>query len=244
MIGKNYIPRPSVYTLAHSALLELYKSLEIPITKSQAEHKLKVTPGIMFADGVTYDDVFKTLELWRLIKISGKIIEVLDWPKTATEAEIECISEQPQSTLKPEELLTTAKNKKLPAKKKGTNNKMKFKENDKVWFFDVDVYAIMAGQVKKSRDNEKVYNPVCKTYYISYIWDVPGIKSYLSHADIWEEFVAPRTGKGKKLLNKIVHDYLVEEEASLLRRAQSIQDYVNDEEIKSVSEKYIKGTAI
>lgn len=121
---------------------------------------------------------------------------------------------------------------------------MKFKNGDKVWFFDVDAWAIMKGQIKKSRDNDEFYDPQWEAYHILYMWKVPGIKSYFSHANIWREFVAPRTSEGKKRLNKIVYDYLTEEAASRMRLAQSIKDYVNEEEMKSISEKYKKGAGI
>jgi len=49
------------------------------ISRTDAIRLLKVTPGIMFAQGVTFDDVFETLEKWRLIDIEGDTLVCLDW---------------------------------------------------------------------------------------------------------------------------------------------------------------------
>jgi flagellar basal body rod protein FlgF len=80
MLKSDYKPRPNVYVRAHNALGELQKEIGGPISKAQAERKLKVTPGIMFGSEVsTYDDVFKILESWRLIAMTPNFIEVLEW---------------------------------------------------------------------------------------------------------------------------------------------------------------------
>jgi hypothetical protein len=79
MNGYVYQPRASVYSLAHDVLLGARQASGRPLTRKQAERQLKVTPGLMFAPGVTLDEVLKTLESWRLLRIKGNSIEVLSW---------------------------------------------------------------------------------------------------------------------------------------------------------------------
>lgn len=78
---KGYIHklRPSAYSRAHSVLLQACRAAGRPLSKEEAERRLKVTPGMMFADGVTLDDVFQTLQVWRLIRVDGDRIEALTW---------------------------------------------------------------------------------------------------------------------------------------------------------------------
>ncbi len=74
-------PRPSAYAQAYSVLLREQKSTGSPLTKEQVEHRLKVAPGFMFAQGVTIDDVLDTFKQWRLVKIKDNRIHILTWPK-------------------------------------------------------------------------------------------------------------------------------------------------------------------
>ena len=77
MLGRHKA-RPSAYSLAWSTMKEAAK-VSGEISKKEAIHLLKVTPGIMFAEGVTLDDVFSSLEKWHLLSIKGDTLNVLDW---------------------------------------------------------------------------------------------------------------------------------------------------------------------
>ena len=79
MNGYVYKPRPSAYSRAHGVLLQACQAAGRSLSKEEAERCLKVTPGMMFADGVTLDDVFQTLQVWRLIRVDGDRIEALTW---------------------------------------------------------------------------------------------------------------------------------------------------------------------
>lgn len=79
MNGYVYKPRASAYSRAHSVLLQACQAAGRPLSKQEAERRLKVTPGMMFADGVTLDEVFETLQVWRLIRVDGDRIEALTW---------------------------------------------------------------------------------------------------------------------------------------------------------------------
>lgn len=72
MFKYKYEPRPSVYVRAQKALKQKSRLL----TREEAENCLKVTPGIAFADGITFDDVLNTMETWKLIRIKNNLIEV------------------------------------------------------------------------------------------------------------------------------------------------------------------------
>ena len=78
MLGK-YKARPSAYALAWTTMKEEGADDSGRISRTDAIRLLKVTPGIMFAQGVTFDDVFETLEKWRLIDIEGDTLVCLDW---------------------------------------------------------------------------------------------------------------------------------------------------------------------
>lgn len=79
MNGYVYEPRPSAYARAHTVLCHTQGSPGEPLGKALAEQQLKVTPGLMFAPGVTLEEVFDTLRKWRLIEIEGDHIRVLSW---------------------------------------------------------------------------------------------------------------------------------------------------------------------
>jgi len=77
MNGHVHKPRPSAYVRAYRALLEASRDLGRPLGRDEAFRRMKVTPGVAFADGVTLDDVLDTLEVWRLIRRRDGGIEVL-----------------------------------------------------------------------------------------------------------------------------------------------------------------------
>ena len=83
-MSKNFSkPHPSAYSLAYSVLLEAYENAgKRPLSMEEAEHHLKVTPGVMFADGVTLNDVLQTLRAWQLIQFDrNQQIEALAWSR-------------------------------------------------------------------------------------------------------------------------------------------------------------------
>jgi len=70
----------SACSLAHTVL---YKTQTEhggdPLTFDLAKATLQVTPGLAFAPGTTFEDVFESLQNWRLIQITGGQIRVLEW---------------------------------------------------------------------------------------------------------------------------------------------------------------------
>lgn len=79
MNGYLYKPRASAYSRAHTALLHACEDAGKPLTRGEAERRLKVTPGLMFAPGVTVDDVLETLQVWRLVQVEGDQVQALKW---------------------------------------------------------------------------------------------------------------------------------------------------------------------
>jgi len=81
MNGHVYKARPSPYALAHSVLLQAQDRFGTDsLTTTQAEREMKVTPGLMFAPGVTFEDVFQVLERWQLLEVKqDKTIAVRSW---------------------------------------------------------------------------------------------------------------------------------------------------------------------
>ncbi len=84
-IRTTYEPRPSAYTRAYLVICDLYKEQNhIPLTEEQVERRIKCTPGLMFAEGVTLDEVYGTLGKWRLL-FRGNVHDLgerfipLDW---------------------------------------------------------------------------------------------------------------------------------------------------------------------
>ncbi len=75
-------PRPSVYSLAYGAIKDVYDKTQKALTLENVERILTVTPGIMFADGVSLEDALNTLEDWRLLEKNeeGNYVP-LDWDK-------------------------------------------------------------------------------------------------------------------------------------------------------------------
>ena len=64
-----YEPRTSAYVRASEEIRTLYKENgNRPVSREQVERRIKATPGLMFAQGVTLESVFQTLVTWRLLK--------------------------------------------------------------------------------------------------------------------------------------------------------------------------------
>lgn len=80
MIGTEHEPRPSAYARAKDAIGKEYQEQRRPLSYDEVERRIKFTPGLMFAKGVTLNSVLETLETWKLLKIidDGKYIPV-DW---------------------------------------------------------------------------------------------------------------------------------------------------------------------
>ena len=65
---RTYKPRVSSYARAHQVIVESYRENgNKPLDYVVIERKIKCTPGLMFADGVSIEDVLETLQVWRLL---------------------------------------------------------------------------------------------------------------------------------------------------------------------------------
>lgn len=80
MIGTKHKPRPSSYVVARRAIGEEYLKQGRPLSHEEVVRKITFTPGVMFAERVTLDNVLETLETWKLLEKTddGKYIPV-DW---------------------------------------------------------------------------------------------------------------------------------------------------------------------
>jgi hypothetical protein len=65
--------------LAHEVLYKAQEDQGSPLAFDLAKARLQMTPGLAFAPGTTFDDVFERLQNWRLIEITGSQIRILKW---------------------------------------------------------------------------------------------------------------------------------------------------------------------
>ena len=70
----------SSYTRAYRVLRDACKQKGGPLDISTAQERLEITPGLVFARGASMSKILGKLERWKLIRVNGSTIEILDDP--------------------------------------------------------------------------------------------------------------------------------------------------------------------
>ena len=70
----------SSYTRAYHVLRDACRQNGRVLDISKAQECLEITPGLVFARGASMAKVLGKLERWKLIRVNGSTIEILDDP--------------------------------------------------------------------------------------------------------------------------------------------------------------------